>query len=55
MQLSKETKHGLIGFAFKSIFNLLVVGGLGYLGYRWYHNRSKLVEEEVKPETQRGE
>ena len=30
---------GLLGFAFKSVFNLLLVGGLVYLAYRWYQSR----------------
>jgi membrane protein implicated in regulation of membrane protease activity len=34
---------GLIGFAFKSVFNLLLVAGLGYLAYRWYQGRRQAI------------
>ncbi len=34
---------GLIGFAFQSVFNLLLVGGLGYLAYRWYRSRQPVI------------
>lgn len=36
---------GLIGFAFHSVFNLLLVGGLGYLAYRWYRGRQPVVKD----------
>ncbi len=36
---------GLIGFAFHSVFNLLLVGGLGYLAYRWYRSRQPVVKD----------
>lgn len=34
---------GLVGFAFKSVFNLLLVGGLGYLVYRRYQGRRRAI------------
>lgn len=36
---------GLIGFACHSVFNLLLVGGLGYLAYRWYRGRQPVVKD----------
>jgi len=39
---------GLIGFAFKSVFNLLLVGGLGYLAYRWYHRHREAIRSPYK-------
>nr|AGF92825.1 membrane protein [uncultured organism] len=36
---------GLVKFAFDSVFNLLLVGGLGFLVYRWYENKNKKKEE----------
>ena len=37
---------GLVGFAFESVFNLLLVGGLGYLAYRGYqgHRRARALK-----------
>lgn len=34
----------LIVFTFESIFNLLLVGVLGYLAYRWYKGRTRVID-----------
>lgn len=38
---------GLVSFAFDSVFNFLLVGLAGFLGYRWYENRMNKEEGEV--------
>jgi len=46
---------GIVGFAFKSVFNFALVSGLGYLGYRWYKSRSGKNSQEAEVQLEEGE